>query len=300
MDASTNTSVYNADKILISELLCYNQNEITTTSYDFVIKSVTSFHKKEEISVAKMMLFAECDTTTRKRNYNIDAARLDCQDIINVFNEAGLNCPTFVFQNIVKLPIATTDAFNLAKLSKDISDVLRIEESVMSSYATMTCQQTDFQSVLNQCKKIDVLAVQIACVKTMVEKRNVRRIIESDSTDSATMSDSETDDESLFQDTTPDPSLTTEAVDVDSPNPARDVEEDDTDANPPLCTAIENSDYDTNYDTPHDIETMNSGTKTKSMKSKVKVADVLRLRDGLVPKDSWLVSDGYTNVGNMG
>ena len=164
----------------------------------------------------------------------------------------------------------------------------------------MTCLQTDFKSELNQCKKIDVLAEQIACVKTMVEKRNARRIIESDSTDSATISDSETDDESLFQETTPDPSLTTDAVDVGSSDPARDVEEDDTEANLPLRTAIENPGYDTNYDTPHDIETMNSGTKIKSMKSKVKVADVLRLRDGQVPKDSWLVCDGFTKVGNMG
>ena len=138
MDASTNTSVNNADKILISELLCYIQNKMTTTSHDIVVKSVTEFYRKEEINAAKMMLFAECDTTICKKNYNIDAARLDCQDIINVFNEAGLNCPTFVCKSVVKLPIATTDAFNLAKILKDISDVLRIEESVMSSYATMT------------------------------------------------------------------------------------------------------------------------------------------------------------------
>ena len=157
-----------------------------------------------------------------------------------------------------------------------------------------------FFGSLNQCKKIDVLAEQIACVKTMIEKRNVRRIIESDNTDSDSISDSETDDESLYEDTTPDPSFTTDAVDVGSPNPARDVEEAGIDANPPLLTAIENPGYDTDYDTPHYIETMNSGTNTKSRKPKVKAADVLRLRDGPVPKDSWLVRDGFTKVGSMG
>ena len=88
-------------------------------------------------------------------------------------------------------------------------------------------------------------------------------------------------------------------MDVGSPNPARDVEEGGIDANPPLLAAIENPGYDTNYDTPHHIETMNSGTKIKSQKPKVKVSEVLRLRDGPVPKNSWLVRDGFTKVGNM-
>ena len=40
---------------------------MTTTSHDIVIKSVTEFYRKEEINAAKMMLFAECDTTIRKK-----------------------------------------------------------------------------------------------------------------------------------------------------------------------------------------------------------------------------------------
>ena len=72
-----------------------------------------------------MILFAECDTTIRKKNYNMDAARPDCQDIINVFNEAGLNCLTFVCKNVVKLPNATADAFNLATFSKDVFNMIR-------------------------------------------------------------------------------------------------------------------------------------------------------------------------------
>ena len=67
MDASTNTSVNNVDKILISELLCYIQNKMTTTRHDIVIKSVTEFYRKEEINAAKMMLFAECDTAILKK-----------------------------------------------------------------------------------------------------------------------------------------------------------------------------------------------------------------------------------------
>ena len=147
---------------------------MTNTSHDFVIKTVTEFYRKEKIIAAKLMLFAECVTTIRKKNYNIDAARLDCQDIINVFNEAGLNCPTFVCKNVVKLPIATADAFNLTKISKDISDVhvLSIKESVTSSFATLTCLQADFQSVLDKCKMIEALTEQITCIKAMIERKN--------------------------------------------------------------------------------------------------------------------------------
>ena len=44
---------------------------------------------------------------------------MDCRDIINKLNEVGLECPTFVAISVAKLPLATLDAFNLAKISKD-------------------------------------------------------------------------------------------------------------------------------------------------------------------------------------
>ena len=56
----------------------------------------------------------------------------------------------------------------------------------------------------------------------MIEKRNAMRIIASDSTDSVFISNSETEDGSVFQDTIPDPSFTSDTEDIDSPYPARD------------------------------------------------------------------------------
>ena len=293
MDAFTNTPASMADKILISELLCYIQNKMTNTSHDFVIKTVTEFYRKEEINAAKLMLFAECDTTIRKKNYNIDAARLDCQDIINVFNEAGLNCPTFVCKNVVKLPIATADAFNLAKISKDISDVLSIEESVTSSFATLTCLQADVQSVLDKCKMIDALTEQITCIKAMIERKNARRIIVSDSTDSVPVSLSDAGDEyddNVFDGSTLDSSITSDVEEVGSVSEAEEV---DTDPRPLPGMAT---------GTPgHDTGAAESDLKTAPKKQpKDKATEVLRLRDGPEPKHSWLDSDGFTRIGNTG
>ena len=225
------------------------------------------------------MLFAECDTTIRKKNYNIDAARLDCQDIINLFNEAGLNCPTFVCKNVVKLPFATADAFNLAKISKDISDVLSIEESVTSSFATLTCLQADFQYVLDKCKMIDALTEQITCIKAMMERKNARRIIVSDSTDSVSVPLTDAVDEyddSVFDGSTLDSSFTSDAEEVGSVSVAEEV---DTDPRPLHGMATGT--------TGHDTGAVESDLKTAPKKQpKDKATEVLRLRDGPEPKHS--------------
>ena len=73
-------------------------------------------------------------TTIRLKSYNKNTAKMDCRDIINKLNEVGLECPTFVSISVAKLPLATLDAFNLAKISKDITNILRIEEHVTTSF----------------------------------------------------------------------------------------------------------------------------------------------------------------------
>ena len=96
-------------------------------------------------------------------------------------NEVGVNCPVFVAANLAKLPIITADAFNLVKMSKDISSVLNIEQNVDNSLATLACLQNDFKAVLEKCSKIDNIAEDLNNLKSAVEKRNARRIIVSDS-----------------------------------------------------------------------------------------------------------------------
>ena len=78
---------------ITSELLCYVQNKISTNDHEFVIKTVVEFYTEEETNVAKKLLFKTCpETALRLKAYRIDAAKLNCRDMINKMNEAGVHC----------------------------------------------------------------------------------------------------------------------------------------------------------------------------------------------------------------
>ncbi len=164
-DQDTNT--------IISELLCYIQNKMSTTNHDFVVKTVVEFYSSDAIHQAKQALFMDSiNTNIRLKKYNIDAAKLDCRDIISKMNELGVKCPIYVAQDVTKLPLATPDAFDLAKISRDIADVMTIHEHVLSSFTVLSCLQNDFKSVLNNCSKIGDLEQQISSLKLLVENQH--------------------------------------------------------------------------------------------------------------------------------
>ena len=125
-------------------------------------------------------------TAARFRSYNKDAAKMDSRDIVIKLNEVGCNCPTFVAKEIAKLPLTTPDAFDLAKISKDIDDVLRIKENVINFFTTLTCLQNDFQLFLKQSNKIDELSENVSSLKLLVEKKQARRVIVSSDSDTDT------------------------------------------------------------------------------------------------------------------
>ena len=167
---------------ITSELLCYIQNKMSINDHDFIVKTVVEFYSEQEIESAKKLLFKSCsETALRLITYRKDAAKLNCRDIISKMNEAGFQCPTFAAINIAKLPVVTSDAFSLAKLSKDLSSVLNIEEKVANSFSTLACLQHDFKVVLEKCTKIDVMSVELEKLTSAVDRRNGRRVIESDS-----------------------------------------------------------------------------------------------------------------------
>ena len=188
---------------------------MSTNDHEFVIKTVVEFYTEEEINVAKKLLFETCpETALRLKAYRIDAAKLNCRDMINKMNEAGVHCPSFVALNIAKLPIVTADAFNIAKLSKDVVSVLNIEQNVATSSATLDSLQNNLASVLEKCSKIDAIADELEKLKSAVERRNGRRVIESDSSAS---------------ESNPPNSTTEDATDEDIDNDTDDNTDDNTD-----------------------------------------------------------------------
>ena len=157
----------------------------------------------------------------------------------------------------------------------------------------LTCLQADFQSVLDRCKMIDALTEQITCIKAMIERKNARRIIVSDSTDFVPVYLSDAGDEydnSVFDGSTLDSSITSDVEEVGSVSEAEEV---DTDPRPLPGMAT---------GTPgHDIGAVESDLKTAPKNQpKDKATEVLRLRDRPEPKHSWLDSDGFTRIGNTG
>ena len=53
------------------------------------------------IHAAKNILFGCCrETALRLKTYRIDAAKLDCRNIITKMNEIGTDCPCLVAKNI--------------------------------------------------------------------------------------------------------------------------------------------------------------------------------------------------------
>ena len=87
---------------------------------------------------------------------------MDCRDMLNKLNKVGLdNCPSFVAKSMNRLPMTTPDAFNMAKLSKDIASVLKIENNVVTSFYALSCLRKDFKYVMDKCASIDILTKQI-------------------------------------------------------------------------------------------------------------------------------------------
>ena len=161
--------------MIVSKLLCYIQNKIDTNDHEYLIKIVCEFYSEREINDAKERLFKTCKMTAiRFKSYNKNAARMDCHDIINKLNEVALDCTIFVAKSVAKLPIATPDAFSLAKISKDITNILKIEEHVTTSFYALSCLQKDFRYVMDKCADIEPMTRKIESLHNLVMKQNAR------------------------------------------------------------------------------------------------------------------------------
>ena len=63
-------------------------------------------------------------------------------------NEVGANSLKFVAVNLAKLPIVTADGISIAKITKEFSSILNIEQHVMTSLTTLADLQNDVRAVV--------------------------------------------------------------------------------------------------------------------------------------------------------
>ena len=138
-------------------------------------------------------MFDSCEETDlRMITYRVNAPKLNCRDIISKMNEVGANCPIFVFVNIAKLPIVTADVFSIAKITKDFSSILNIEQHVMNPVTTLADLQNDVRAAVDKCTAIDTISGDIDALKSVVNRCFVRRRIESNSSTPESISPSST------------------------------------------------------------------------------------------------------------
>ena len=101
-------------------------------------RQLLNFIQKLVFHPRKKLLFDSCEETAlRLITYRVNAPKLNWRDIISKMIEVGSICPIFVTVNIAKLPIVTADAFSIAKITKDFSSILNIEQNVMTSHTTL-------------------------------------------------------------------------------------------------------------------------------------------------------------------
>ena len=104
-------------------------------------------------------------------------------------NKNGTECLTFVSKNISLLPVTTVDAFDLSKIPNIISEVVKLEPTVLDSFGILGCLQRELGIIMEQFKVMDSLIQSVDEMKLAVDKRCARRIIEPDSSSSENSSE---------------------------------------------------------------------------------------------------------------
>ena len=275
---------------ITSELLCYIQNKMSTNDHDFIIKTVTEFYSETDISSTKKLLFDSCEETAlRLITYRVNAPKLNCRDIISKMNEVGANCPIFVAVNIAKLPIVTADAFSIAKITKDFSSILNIEQNVMTSLTTLADLQNDVRAVVDKCSTIDTISGDIDALKSAVNRCIVRRRIESDSSTLESISPSSTHSVSTGDDDSD--------YDVDDDNDDDNNDDDDDDDNDEVLD--DNDSHDPSViSAPHVVTDVAHTTNSNHGKAIITIPTqpVLRLRDEPPHLHKWMTEGGFTMI----
>lgn len=108
--------------VVICELLSFVQNKIDIMDEDSISRLCTTTYTKEDISVAKDLLFDSVHTGKRKVTRKKEGkSQKDIEDIICLFKDTDPDkTPIFVSRDLNKLPPVTFDHIDASKLLKDL------------------------------------------------------------------------------------------------------------------------------------------------------------------------------------
>lgn len=108
--------------IVICELLSFVQNKIDVMDEDSISRLCISTYTKDEIVIAKNLLFDSVQSIKRKVTRKKDGkSQRDIEDIISLFKDTDPDkTPIFVSRDLNKLPPVTFDHIDASKLLKDL------------------------------------------------------------------------------------------------------------------------------------------------------------------------------------
>lgn len=125
--------------IVIDEMLCYIQNNISVVDDVTMVRMCTSKFKSDEIKNSKTLLFDTTPTDVRKRIRKSKGKEdRDVIDIIHIFKSTEPDTiPVFVARQLDKLPPILMDHLDCSQLLKDISKLRTDIEIMKTKFATI-------------------------------------------------------------------------------------------------------------------------------------------------------------------
>ena len=113
---------------IISELLCFVANKISSMPYDMLVKLCTDFYSENDVECAKDILFNASTISgesSRKIKRRGSSKKLyDVQDILNIFLELPAHAsPMFVCKNLNNIPPLSMNNFDMSSLIKTMESL---------------------------------------------------------------------------------------------------------------------------------------------------------------------------------
>ena len=118
-------------KLIISEILCFLQNEIKSKSKDDIITSCTKFYSNEEIEFEKTKFFDAIGVRTSGRR-GVDQATKDVSDIIDKMislDNDNAVVPTFVAADLSRIPRINNGEDGEASLQQILASMFDLKKS---------------------------------------------------------------------------------------------------------------------------------------------------------------------------